>query len=216
MSPDFSKNFATQATVDAASKSKGSGSDATMGASPASTTSKKGDIRYFLSVVVFALAIVATGAGFGVNAFFNRQIGSIEAGIAEFDKAFKFSDIEGILLLDRQVETLKNINFSRGGYSFLLKESSDLVVPGVYYTSVSISVLNDANYSMEIRGLANSLDAYYRQLRSFISADGVLEGTIKSEDYSLQRSEGQDRTSVLFTVTSSVPVSKVIALFDTS
>ena len=215
MSPDFSKNFATQTTVDAIGKQPSSdagnnNNSKNPSASTSSDTGKRKDLRYVLAVVLFALSIVTAGGVFGFNVFLNREVETIDGNIATLDDTFKIKDIEGILLFDKQVQTLKDLNVSRGGYSILLSEISRLVVPGAYYTSVSISLNEKGSYRAEIRGFATSLEVYYQQLRSFRSAEGLLEGIVKSEGYSLQRSEGGS-TAVLFTVTFEVSVTNVAA-----
>ena len=207
MSPDFSKNFATSASL----KNAGNGGRNTVqeDSVPVSSAAKK-DIRYFLSVILFAFSLIGVGGAFGVNAYFDREITSVESGIEVLEETIKVNDITTLALFDRQVRTLKDLTISRSGYSLLLSEVSKLVISRVHYTSVSISFAADDTYSLVVQGSANSLAAYYQQMERFMAAEGLLEG-VSFDNYSLQR-DTDGRTTVLFVVSFEVSVSEVAAV----
>ena len=212
MSPDFSKNFATNASLKNVGKKSQGTKQEDIASVPATT---KKDIRYFLSVILFALSIIGIGGMFGLNAYLDREIGSIEKNIGTLKEAVKADTIANLTLFDRQSRTLKDLNILRGGYSLLLTEVSKLVVPGVYYTSVSMVLKEGDTYTLIVKGSADSLSFYYQQMQKFLSADGVLNGTVSFDNYSLRRTEGSKEVAVLFTTSFTVPTSDVMELLAT-
>ena len=203
MSPDFSKNFAADPSLKSV---KGGGQHMEEGTPPSPSTTKR-DIRYFLSVLLFALALVATGGMVGVNLYFDREISFIEDSIDSLKEGIKANDIAELALFDRQVQTLKNITFSRGGYSLLLDEVSKLVVPRAHYTSVSMSFAGNDTYALVVKGSADSYEAYLQQIQKFEVAEGLLEG-IRPGSHSF-RQDKEGNTIVFFTVNFEVPIAKV-------
>ena len=207
MSPDFSKNFATNASLKGVGS--GGGRDNTQENTASAPSTTKRDVRYFLSVLLFAFSVVGVGGMFGVNVYFDREIVSVEQGIGALEETIKVNDIATLALFDKQVRTLKGLTVSRGGYNLLLNEVSRLVVPSANYTSVSISFSGNDTYMLTVEGSADSLEAYYQQMEGFMAAEGLLEG-VSFDNYSLRRDK-EGNTTVLFTVSIEVPVSEVAA-----
>ena len=205
--PDFSKNFADRVPPSAAGGGKGVAQPEkeVLQQSPA----KKIDIRYIFAVLLLVIAIVSTGVMFGLNAYLDREIDDIEVGIEVLEEAVKVNDIFDILgyaTFDKQVRILKELTVSRGGYSLLLAKVSEFVVPGVYYSSVSIDSQED-RYVLTVKGVADSLTRYHQQIQRIEKAEGLLvNGSF--DGYALQRDEGGAAT-VLFTVSFVVPAAAV-------
>lgn len=206
MLPDFSKNFANQPSP---------ASPTTSPTMPKPSGDVKGavqrenmmpqeerpvkqiDIRYILGVLLLTLAIIATGGAFGLNAYLDREIIVTEGSIEALEETIKINDIRDLATFDRQIDTLKDLTISRGGYSLLLAEASRLVIPGVYYSSVSIAT-SDEGYTVVVKGIAGSLAQYHQQIQRVEAAEGLLANST-FDGYSLQQSEN-GATTVLFTV----------------
>ena len=214
MLPDFSKNFAHQsppASPDAPGDVKGAVQREQM-MPQEEQTAKHIDIRYILAVLLFTFALISTGGMFGLNAYLDREIVAIESGIETLEEAIKIHDILALATFDRQIETLKNLTVSRGGYSLLLAEVSRLVIPGVHYSSVSIAT-SDEGYTVVVKGIAGSLTRYHQQIQRIESAEGLLaHGNF--DGYSLQQNESGG-TTVLFTVTFLVEAGEVSEVLNT-
>ena len=203
--PDFSKNFANRippGTVDS-----GKGVAQPEKEVPQQPSAKKIDIRYIFAVLLLVIAIVSTGAMFGLNLYLDGEIVGIEGGIESLEAAVKVNEILGYATFDKQVRTLKDLTVSRGGYSLLLVEVSRLVVPGVRYSSVSIDS-QDGEYVLTVKGVADSLEQYHQQIQQIEMAEGLLKEKGSFDGYALQRNEG-GRAAVLFTVSFVVPTAAV-------
>ena len=204
--PDFSKNFADRIPPSAADGGKGKGVAQPEKEVLQQPSTKKIDIRYVFAVLLLVIAIVSTGAMFGLNAYLDGEIEGVEVGIEALEEAIKVNDILGYATFDKQVRTLKDLSVSRGGYSLLLTEVSRLVVPGVYYSSISIDSRGE-EYVLTVKGVADSLRQYHQQIQRIEAAEGLLKNG-SFDGYALQRDEG-GAASVLFTVSFVVPASAV-------
>ncbi|MCY4577383.1 MAG: hypothetical protein OXB96_03125 [Candidatus Kaiserbacteria bacterium] len=194
MLPDFSKNFVSQASPHATSE-KGVAQQEKV--TPPVSPTKQVDVRYILAVLVLVLSIIGIGALFGLNAYLDREIVVIEENIGVLEETIKVHDIRNLATFDKQSRTLKNLAVSRGGYSLLLAEVSQLVIPGVHYSSVSITSVNDS-YTVTVKGVADSLVQYHQQIQHIEATEGLLaDGSF--DGYSLQHNESGGVT-VLFTV----------------
>ena len=202
--PDFSKNFADRIPPGTADSGKGVAQPEKE--VPQQSPTKKIDIRYIFAVLLLVIAIVSTGLMFGLNVYLDREIVSIEGGVEALEDAIKVNDILGYATFDKQVQTLKGLAVSRGGYSLLLSEVSRLVVPGVYYSSISIDSQGE-EYTLVVRGVANSLREYHQQIQRIETTEGLLENG-SFDGYALQRDEGSVVT-VSFTVSFVIPVASV-------
>ncbi len=202
--PDFSKNFADRIPPGAVD----SGKDVAQPEkeAPQQSPAKKIDIRYIFAVLLLVITIVSAGLMFGLNVYLDREIVGIEGGIEALEDAVKVNDILGYATFDKQVRTLKGLTVSRGGYSLLLSEVSRLVVPGVYYSSISIDS-QDGEYILVVRGVADSLREYHQQIQRVETTEGLLENG-SFDGYALQRDEG-GASSVSFTVSFVIPVASV-------
>ena len=211
MLPDFSKNFAHESV----SKKEGSavGSAQREEVMPPRQEPPVGriDIRYILSVLLLTFSIISIGGLFGLNAYLDRETESIEGSIDELEVTVKTHDILDLALFDTRVQALKELTVSRSGYSLLLAEASKLVVPGVHYSLVSI-VFDTDGYTLSVNGVADSLAHYHQQIQRIETAEGLLAGGV-FDGYTLQSTEGGG-TTVLFTVTFKVSVTKVADLLN--
>ena len=210
MLPDFSKNFANQPSP--ASPSTPSSSDTKDAVQREKVMPQKEqsvkqiDIRYILAVLLLTLTIISTGGMFGLNAYLDREILVIEGGIDTLEETIKINDILDLATFDKQIETLKDLTISRGGYSLLLAEASRLVIPGVHYSSVSIAT-SDEGYTVVVKGIASSLTQYHQQIQRIEAAEGLLaQGNF--DGYSLQQNESGS-IRVLFTVSFLVDATEI-------
>ena len=206
MPPNFSKNFANTSLS----------GDETMqeAADTASSSETKVDIRYVLSAIIFALSLVGVGATFGVNAYFDREIAALDSQIQQLEDAVKTSSIVELDLFDKQLRTLSDLAVSRNGYSLLLDEIAGLVVPGVYYTSASLSFDENSNeYNLVLNGFADSLITYHQQIQRIESVQQGLLAEPRFDSYALQWSE-RNVATVSFVVSYTVPVSEISAMFS--
>ena len=214
MLPDFSKNFANDPSL----KKGADGADSVKRepvTPPQELSVQRLDIRYVLSVLLLTLSIVCVGGLFGLNAYFDREIASIESGIGALEEVIKTNDILNLAQFDMQVRALKELSISRSGYLLLLAEVSRLVVPGVHYSTVSIAFHDDVGgYVVSVKGVANSLIQYHQQIQRIESVEGALAGGV-FEGYSLDRTE-DGATTVLFTVSFEVSSEEVAALLENS
>ena len=215
MLPDFSKNFANDPSL-----KKGAGGADSVKREPVTPPQEDSpvhrlDIRYVLSVLLLVLSIIGVGGLFGLNAYFDREIASIENGIGALEEVIKTNDILNLAQFDMQVRALKELSVSRSGYLLVLAEVSRLVVPGVYYSTVSIAFHEDVDgYAVSVKGVANSLIQYHQQIQRIESAEGALAGGV-FEGYTLDRTE-DGATTVLFTVSFEVSSEDVAALLENS
>lgn len=207
--PDFSKNFANRMPPSAADSGKGAVQQEQ--AAPQQPSAKKLDIRYVFAVLLLVFSIIATGGMFGLNAYLDREIVGIEGRIEALEETIKVQDILSFATFDKQVRTLKDLSVSRGGYSLLLVEVSQLVVPGVHYSSVSIGS-RDGEYTLVVKGVADSLKQYHQQIQRIEAVEGLLaDGNF--DGYSLQHDESGG-TTVLFTVSFTVPEAVVSEMLN--
>ena len=214
MLPDFSKNFAKQSSPTSSGASAGDKEGVAVQQEkvmPRENSSvKQVDLRYILAVLVLVLTIISTGGIFGFNAYLDRQITAVESGITSLEETIKINDIRALETFNKQIETLKTLTVSRGGFSLLLAEVSGLVIPGVHYSSVSLTTSDDG-YVVVVKGIAGSLSQYHQQIQRIEAAEGLLANSA-FDGYSLQHTEGGGVT-VLFTVSflvDSVAVSEVL------
>ena len=206
--PDFSKNFADRIPPSAADSSKNVAQPENE--VPQQSSAKKIDIRYIFAVLLLVIAIISTGVMFGLNVYLDREVDDIEVGIEALEEAVKVNDIFDILgyaTFDKQVRILKDLTVSRGGYSLLLAKVSQLVVPGVHYSSVSIDSQED-RYVLTVKGVANSLKEYHQQIQRIEKVEGLLKKRGSFDGYALQRDE-DGAAAVLFTVSFVVPAAAV-------
>ena len=215
MLPDFSKNFAneSQPTISGGNKNM-TQQEKEEKAAPQGQPIKKVDIRYILAVLFLTASIIAVGAMFGINAYFDREITSIEGGIGTLEEAIKTNDILNLAMFDKRTQILKDLTTSRAGYSIILSEASRLVIPGVHYSSVSITSDADNSYSLIIRGIADSLTQYHQQIQRIEATEGMLAGG-SFDGYSLQQSE-TGNTTVLFTVSFDIPLKEINDLLNST
>lgn len=222
MPPNFSKKF-TGATAMTNNEGKGFANIGNSGQSSAKKPDKadavfkkkKTDVRYVISVVIFSLSIIGVGLMFGLNAYYDREISSLEAGLSDVEDVIKIDVIEDLALFSRQILALKSITTSRAGYSILLREVSKPVVPGARYTGINIffAGASDGRYDVTVEGVADSLETYYQQIESIMVTQGLLDGANFSR-YILQH--GTDgNTSVNFSVQFDVPLSEIESISAT-
>ena len=212
MLPDFSKDVANKTTPGTTGGIKNTVQQEKIVPEQPSTI-KKVDIRYILAVILFTLAIISTGAMFGLNAYLDREIETVEGGISVLEETIKINDILSLATFDKQTQVLKNLTISRGGYSLLLTEVSKLVAPGVHYSSVSISSRDNEGYVITVKGIAESLTQYHQQIQRIEGAEGLLANG-SFDGYTLQHDEGGS-TTVLFTVSFVVPTAEVAEILNT-
>ena len=205
MLPDFSKNFANQPSPTVAGGDKNTkqqGEIASQG-----PPVKKLDIRYMLSVLLLTFSIISIGGIFGLNAYLDREIASIESSIGVLEETIKTNEILDLAIFEKQAQALKDITISRGGYSLLLAEASKLVVPGVHYSTISLASKSNDGHTLVIKGVANSLIQYHQQIQRIEANEGILANG-NFDRYSLQHNEGGG-TTVLFTVSFNISMTEI-------
>ena len=207
MLPDFSKNFANESSPTTVSGGKNMAQTQQEKVAPQGPPVKKIDIRYMLSVFLFTLSVIGVGAMFGINTYLDREIASIEKGIGTLEETIKTNDILDLAMFDKQTQTLKKLTTSRSGYLLILAEASKLVIPGVYYSSISIASSGDDGYTLVVKGVAGSLKQYHQQIQGIEGTEGVLAGG-SFDGYTLQQDEN-GKTTVLFTVSFDIPLTEI-------
>ena len=212
MLPDFSKDVANKTTPSTAGGIKNTVQQEKIVPEQPSAI-KKVDIRYILAVILLTLAIISTGGMFGLNAYLDREIETVEGGIGVLEETIKINDILSLATFDKQTRVLKDLTISRGGYSLLLTEVAKLVAPGVHYSSVAITSRDSEGYTITIKGIAESLTQYHQQIQRIEKAEGLLANG-SFDGYTLQHDEGGS-TTVLFTVSFVVPTAEVAEILNT-
>ena len=202
----FSKNFA---------KDIPSSTSANQAPSKSSNDfSKQRDVRYIFSLIVFIISIIFTIGIFGINIYLDEEIIKVSSQVVGQESVIQSNTITNLVLFDKQVRTLKVLNMSRSGYSVLIDELSAIVVPGVRYASMTISLESKGEYLIAINGVAESLSAYLQQIQVLSTTERLFKQRARLTDYVVSR-DNIGNTSVSFSLNITIPIS-VVTLINTS
>lgn len=178
---------------------------------------KNRDIRYVLSVIIFSLTIAGSIGMYGANAVFDRNIRAVESSISANNDVIRPNEIMNFIDIDRSIRLLKDVDVARGAHSLLLDEISKIVLPGVRYTSATISSdPSSGMYSVSVSGSANSIPSYIHQIRERMTVAGepVLFDNYSVQGGSGEEGEPREGRTVSFTFSVDVPASAFIVSSD--
>ena len=160
---------------------------------PAPAPPKKKDARFLISLMIFILSVAGTAGMYGMNRYTDSRIARIERDIIRQEETLQPEVIRNLDSFNKQVRILSGLSEVRGGYVPILYEMGRIVVPGVRYTSATVSVTPERLYRIAVRGTADSLLTYLQQAAVISALEGPLEG-ISFGGYTIQRSEGGGNT----------------------
>ena len=196
MFPTFSKNFADDGGSGAPSGV--AKRDVGGAAQEKSASGTRTDIRYIIAIILFVLSLAATGAAYGANVYFDREIAAIEERLVQQDSVIKTDVIASLVSFDQSVDIFKEVELSRSGYVPIMGEISKLVVPGVRFSSAQVELEGNGAYRVMINGVASSLIAYLQQVDVIVSSSRDAF-RVRIEKYSVRKEEGGNSV-VLFTL----------------
>ena len=180
---------------------------------PKRVTTQGLDIRYVLAVIIFSITALSLGGLYGGEYYLESESKKQETAIQQLQNDISINDIQVLTSFDSQVQTIRLASMDRAGYRVLIDEISRIVVPGVRYTSATVSLSEQGSYKVLINAVATSLIIYLQQVAVLSQLDGVLSN-IGLNDYKVNR-DNKGVATVTFVLEKTVNVEQLFEKPDT-
>ena len=206
MLPTFSKNFAD------VTPGKEQAAPSTGVSVPRDGGGKRRDIRVILTWCVVIVSACAAAGMFLLNVYldgidflgFTGEIQRVEMLVEEQEAAIQPQAIQDLVLFDKQIDTLRELNLSQAGYLVILETIGGIIIPSVRYTSADITLAGDV-YQVKIQAVALNLPAYLQQAGVLEDSNNGIVGRMVIDQYAINRDE-EGNSTVNFSMSLEVPV----------